>query len=213
MPRESASSPIELEVGRIRELSKNGRHDEALAAADALAVVVPENRDLLYLIAANQRCLNQVREALATLQRLEQQHPRFSLLYQERGHCYVSMRDAPRAIDAFLRGVSLNPALAASWGMLERLYRMMGKAESAATAAEQVGNLERLPPEVVRAGSLFSDGELSAAENILRAYLCNSGNHFEALRLLGRIEHQRNVVYEAEMLLEASIKLAPDYQA
>jgi tetratricopeptide (TPR) repeat protein len=206
-------SPIELEVGRVRELSTSGRHSEALAAAEALAPKVPENRDVLYLIAANQRCLNRINEALETLHRLEQQHPRFSLLYQERGHCYVSMRDAQRAIDAFSRGVSLNPALAASWSMLERLYRMTGEEKNAASAAEQAANLQRLPREVVRAGSLFSDGELSIAENILRTYLLNAGNHFEALRLLGRIEHRLNALDEAELLLGASLKLAPDYRA
>src|SRR5262245_53847412 len=208
----SASSPIEIEVGRIRDLSKSGRNYEALAAAEALTVTMPNNRDLLYLIAANQRCLNRISEALATLHELEQRHPRFSLLYQERGYCYVSMRDAPHAIEAFLRGVSLNPALATSWSMLARLYRMMGELENAATADEQISNLERLPPEVVQAGSLFSDGALSAAENILRAYLLKS-NHFEALRLLGRIEHESNVLHEAELLLEAALKLDPDYQA
>src|SRR5215467_7585333 len=119
MPNASASAPIELAVGRIRELSKSGRHSDALIAAEALAVEAPENRDVLYLIAANQRCLNRIREALATLQCLEQKHPRFSLLYQERGHCYVTLRDVSRAIDAFLRAVSLNSALAMSWNMLE----------------------------------------------------------------------------------------------
>ena len=213
MPGLSASPPIEIEVGRIRELSKNGRHSEALAAAEALAVAVPENRDVLYLIAANQRCLNRIPDALATLQYLEQQHPRFSLLYQERGYCYASLRDAPRAIEAFLRGVNLNPALAASWIMLESLYRMTGDEKNAATAAEHVSTLKQLPPEIVRAGSLFSDGELSAAENILRVYLLNAGNHAEALRLLGRVEHQLNVLDEAEQLLEAALKLAPDYRA
>src|SRR6516225_9769056 len=185
MPGVSAALRVELEVDRIRELSKGGRHVEALAAAEALAVAVPGNRDVLYLVAANQRCLNRIPEALATLQRLEQQHPRFSLLYQERGHCYVSLRDAPRAIDAFLRGVNLNPALRASWSMLERLYRMVGDVKNAAAAAEQVSTLQRLPPEVIQAGSLFSDGELSAAAKILREYQLKSGDHAEALRLLG----------------------------
>src|SRR5215510_15013200 len=162
MPSPPGSSSTEVEVGRIRELSKSRRHDEALAAAEALAVAVPQNRDVLYLLAANQRCLNRIPEALATLQRLEQKHPRFSLLYQERGHCYVTLRDASRAIDAFLRGVSLNPALATSWSMLERLYRMTGDVKNADRAAEYVSNLKQLPPEVVSAGSLFSDGELPA---------------------------------------------------
>jgi hypothetical protein len=70
MPGVSAALRVELEVDRIRELSKGGRHVEALAAAEALAVAVPENRDVLYLVAANQRCLNPIPEALATLQRI-----------------------------------------------------------------------------------------------------------------------------------------------
>jgi tetratricopeptide (TPR) repeat protein len=125
----------------------------------------------------------------------------------------MTLRDAPRAIDAFRRAVDINPALAASWSMLERLYRMTGDIKSAATAAEQVSNLKHLPPEVVRAGSRFSDGDLSAAENILREYLLHAGNHVEAVRLLGRIEQQRGVLDDAELRLEAALKLAPNYRA
>ena len=205
--------PIENEVGRIRELSKGGRHSEALAAAEALVVAAPHGREVLYLMAANQRCLNRIPDALATLQRLEEKHPRFSLLYQERGYCYTTLRDAPRAIDAFQRAVDINPALAASWSMLERLYRMLGDVKNAATAADRVTSLKHLPPEIVQAGSLFSDGELSAAEKILREYLLKIGDHAEALRLLARIEHQREVLDEAELLLEAALKLAPNYLA
>ncbi len=207
------ASPIELEVGRIRELSKDGRHSEALVAAELLAVAAPQNRDLLYLIAANQRCLNRIHAALETLRRMEQLHPRFSLLYQERGYCYTTLRDAPRAIEAFLRGVDINPALAKSWSMLERLFRMTGDARNAAAAAERISSLKNLPPEVVRAGSLFSDGDLSAAENILRAYLRTSSDDVEALRLLARIQHQRDVLDEAESLLEAALEVKPNYVA
>ncbi|HXC31795.1 MAG TPA: sulfotransferase family protein, partial [Verrucomicrobiae bacterium] len=174
---------------------------EALAAAKALVSAAPQNRDVLYLIAINQRCLNRIHDALETSERLEQHHPRFSLLYQERGYCYVTMRDAPRAIDAFLRSVDINPALTASWSMLERLYRMTGDLTNAVVAAERVAALKRLPPEVVQAGSLFSDGGLSAAEDILQAYLLKSGDDAEALRLLARIKHQHEVLDEAELLI------------
>jgi tetratricopeptide (TPR) repeat protein len=213
MQSSSVSSPMELEVGRIRELSKGGHHGEALAAAEELAAAGGQGRDVLYLMAANQRCLNRIHESLATLQRLEQQNPRFSLLYQERGYCYMTLRDAPRAIDAFLRAVDINPALTASWTMLERLYRMTRDVKNAETAAERVCALKRLPPEVAQAGSLFSDGELSAAGNILRTYLLKSRDDVEALRLLARIEHQRDALDDAELLLESALKLASDYAA
>ena len=213
MATPQASSHVQPEVARIRELSKLGRHREALAAAEALAGKARASRDVLYLIAANQRCLNHTCEALATLERLEQQYPRFSLLYQERGYCYVNLRDLPRAIDAFWRAVTFNPALTTSWIMLERLYHRTGESRRAAEASHQVALLNQLPSDVVRAGSLFSDGELEVAETILRRYLAGGCNHVEALRLLARIEHQRNGLEEAERLLEGVLKLTPNHRA
>jgi tetratricopeptide (TPR) repeat protein len=206
-------SPVELEMRRIREIAQHGRYAEALEAAETLAAQVPENRDALYLIALNQRYLHRISDALATLERLGQLHPRFSRLYQERGHCFVALRDAPQAIDAFLRGVNINPALPASWSMLEGLYRKTGDATNAATAAQHVATLKRLPPEVVQATSLFSDGDLIPAENIVRAYLLRYGNHVEAMRLLARIGMARDVLDDAELLLDAVLTLAPDYRA
>ena len=209
----SPPAPIEQELGRIRELSKKGQHLDALSAAEALLAAAPQNRHALYLIAANQRCLNRIEEALEALRRLEQEHPRFSLLYQERGYCFMTLLDPPRAIDAFLRAVEINPALPASWSMLECLYRQLGHERKAAAAAEQVSVLKRLAPEVIRAGSLFSDGELAVAESILREYLPRSGDDVEALRMLARIDLQCNELEEAESLLENVLRLKPDYIA
>jgi tetratricopeptide (TPR) repeat protein len=213
MSSPAPSSPYDFEVARIRDLSRRGRHGEALAEAESLSAEAPGSRDVLYLIAANLRCLNRIAEALKTLERLEQQHPRFSLLHQERGYCYATLREAPRAIDSFLRAVNINPALADSWRMLERIYGMTGDLGNQATAAGQVATLQRLPPEIVRAGSLFSDGDFSAAENLLRAFVLKGGNHVEAMRLLARIERQRDALDDAERLLEAALKAAPNYHA
>ncbi len=201
------------DADRIRDLSKAGRHAEALAAAETLADAEPQNRDALYLVAANQRSLNRTHDALETLRRLERQHPRFSLLYQERGYCYMTLRDVPCAINAFLRAVDINPALLASWTMLERLYRVTGDSTNAMAAAKRLSALKQLAPEVVHAGSRFSDGDLSAAESILRPYLLQSAGDVEALRLLARIKHQLGVLDDAELLLETALKLAPNYVA
>ena len=146
----SSSSSAELEVSRIRELSKGQRYGEALAAAAALAVELPAHRDVLYLIATNQRCLQRVPAALATLERLEQQHPHFALLYQERGYCLVSLGNAAGAIDAFQTAVSLNPLLLAGWGMLERVSRASGNGPAAELAAARIAALRRLPPQAMQ---------------------------------------------------------------
>jgi tetratricopeptide (TPR) repeat protein len=209
----SHASAVELEVRRIRQLVAERQFAQGLAAADALLVTVPENRDVLYLRAHAQRLLGDLPAALATLAGLEHLHPRFSRLYQERGHCYVALKRAPEAIDAFLRGVHINPALPASWSMLEGLYRIAGQAENAAQAAAQVATLKKLPPEVVTATVLFSDGELAEAEHLIRAFLVKHGHHIEAMRLLARIGIERDVLDDAQLLLEAVLDLAPDYHA
>jgi tetratricopeptide (TPR) repeat protein len=208
-----APSTVELEVRRACGLLESRQYARALETGEALALKVPENRDVLYLMALSLRYLNRIPEALAILARLEQHHPAFSRLHQERGHCHVALKDAPQAIDAFLRGVNINPALPASWSMLEGLYRMTGNMENAGMAAAHVATLNRLPPEVLQATSLFSDGDLAAAEVIIRAFLVKHGNDVEALRLLGRIAFKRDVLDDAQLLLESVLAQAPDYRA
>ncbi len=207
----SHPSPVELEVRRIRGLVTERRFTAGLRAAEALLLVVPENRDVLYLRALAQRHLGDIPAALVTLDALEKLHARFSRLYQERGHCHVALKQAAAAIDAFLRAVRINPALPASWSMLEGLYRMTGQAANAAEAAAHVATLKKLPREVVTASALFSDGELTAAEHVIRAFLLSHGHHVEAMRLLARIGIERDVLDDAQLLLEAVLDVAPDY--
>ncbi len=107
------SSSVEQDVARLRRAQTQGRHEEALRGAEALLVRLPENRDLLLIAASSLRHLSRLPEALATLDRLERVQPRFSLMHQERGLCHVALKDAPRAIDALLRAVNINPALPA----------------------------------------------------------------------------------------------------
>jgi tetratricopeptide (TPR) repeat protein len=207
------TSPVEAEVLRIRALIEGQQFGAALGAAETLGLAVPENRDVLYMTAVSLRYLNRIPEALAVLERLQRLHPGFSRLYQERGNCFVALRDAPRAIDAFLNAVNLNPALPASWRTLQTLYRMTRQADNAQMAAGHVAALERLPVEIVTATALFSDGELIPAEAMTRAYLLKHGNHIEAMRLLARIGLAHDVLDDADILLDAVLQLAPDYRA
>ena len=185
----------------------------ALDASNALALTVPQNRDVLYMIAVCLRYLGRVAEALSALDTLQAVYPRFSRLFQERGNCYVAMREAPRAIDAFLRAVNLNPALPASWRTLQSLYRMTGNARDAELAAAHIATLDRLAPEVVTATAMFCDGDFALAEQVIRPYLLQHGDDVEAMRLLARIGMELDVLDDAEVLLEAVLLKAPDYDA
>ena len=198
---------------RLRELLRQHHFSEALTTAQAVLAESPGQRDALLTMAIAQRFLGRIPQALETLAALERQHPRFSRLYEERGRCFVAQRQAAPAIEAFLKAVHLNHALPGAWGMLEGLYRMQGEKKDAATAAGQVATLRALPQEIVVATGLFMDGELEAAEALIRAYLLKNGDHIEAMRLLARIGMAHRVYVDAQVLLAAVLERQPDYRA
>ncbi len=134
-------------------------------------------------------------------------------MHQERGLCHVARKDAPAAIEALLTAVNINPALPMSWRMLEGVYRIAGDTANAAIAAEHVATLAALPPAVVNATSLFADEDLAPAEEIVRTYLLRHGDHPEAMRLLARIGMAREIYDDAETLLDAVLRIAPDHHA
>jgi tetratricopeptide (TPR) repeat protein len=206
-----AYSPIALEVERIRVLLREQQFEAAATAASALAARVPENRDALYLKALAERQSRRLADALATLETLERVHPNSSLLYQERGHCHVARKDAAKAIQAYEQAVRINPALPATWSMLEGLYKLLGQDGQRRIAAAHGRRLSTMPPDVIKATGLFCEGDLIAAEKLVRAHLINQGEHPEALRLLARVAISRDVLDEAEVLLEAAVQLDPDY--
>ena len=206
-------SPVELEIQRIHGLMEKSLFTDALDAANRAAAQHPKNRDALYMVAVSQRYLQRVPDALATLARLEAVHPRFSRLYQERGHCHIALKDAAGAVEAFLRAVNLNPALPASWSKLEVLYRMTGQADNAQMAADHVATLAKLAPPIVTATAFFSDGDLAVAEQIVRQHLVAHGDDVEGMRLLARIGLELDVLDDGELLLESVLQLAPGYHA
>jgi tetratricopeptide (TPR) repeat protein len=204
-------SRIESEVMRLRALMEKGQFAAALSGATELLEEVPENRDVWYTIAVSQRYLQRIPDALATLDRFEKIHPEYSRLFQERGHCYVALRQAEPAIQAFQRAVNINPSLHASWNALRVLFKMTGLAAESENAAAHLETLAKLPTEVLTATSMFADGETFPAERLIRDYLLKHGNHVEAMRLLAKIGMKLDVLDDAEFLLESALMLAPDY--
>jgi tetratricopeptide (TPR) repeat protein len=202
-----------MDSSRIRALLRERKFAAALAAGEALLAEAPDHRDALLFVAIAERCLGRVEGALKTLATLERHHPAFSRLYEERGGCYVELKQAPKAIEAFLRAVNINHAMPGSWAMLDGLYRLTGQADNAAMAASHVATLKKIPPDIVTATGLFMDGDLNEAEAIIRGYLLKHGNQVEAMRLLARIGIARKVFDDAELLLTAVLELAPEYRA
>ncbi len=206
-------SRIEAEVLRARALAKRGQFAEALSVAQALLAEVPENRDVLYLVAVSQRYIGRIADALRTLARFEAVHPDYGRLYQESGHCYRAVGEADAAIAAYEQAVARNHTLSASWSALRDLYAARGRRVDADNAAAHLAALAKLPAPVVHATNLFLEGELYAAEQLVRQFLRTHGDHIEAMRLLAQIGVKLEILDDAEFLLESVLVFAPDYRA
>ncbi len=192
-------------------LQANDDHAGAVAGANRLLEAHPDDRDLLLIAAHSLRMMKQTDAALAMLERLAGHHPRFSQLFLERGLCHVAQRDAPAAIADLRTAVTINPALAMGWRMLDGLFRMTGDTAGADLAAKHCAHLASLPPSIVQAKMLFAEGEADHAETLIRRFLLDAGDHPEAMRLLAQIGHMRNVLDDAETLYAGVLAMVPDH--
>lgn len=149
--------------------------------------------------------------ALATLAELELAHPQSGLLWQERALCHQAQGDTAAAEQAFKRAVQLNDALPESWRALIALHSAAAQPAEADLAAACVAKLRSLPPPLLRGSSLLNEGQTEAAEQVVREYLRNRGPHVEGMRLLAQVAIKREVLDDAELLLEEVLDRAPDY--
>ncbi len=211
----SLASPSDLddELKRLQVLVEQRRFDEVLAATAVRLEEFPANRDLLYVRAVALRLQMRIPEALQTLETLEDSHPMYPRLFQERGLCYVGLRQAPEAMKALERAVAINPALPTSWRTLQSLYRMAARPSEADIAGQHVAKLATLPVEVVTARSMLADGNIREAEDLIRGYLARTPGDIEAMRVLAMILYQREVSKDAVVLLQTVLEKAPDYHA
>ena len=206
-----SAASLETDIRALHALQAKGDFAAAAAGARRLLPQDPTNRDLLLIEAHSLRMMQRTDDALAALGRLALHHPGFSQMFLERGLCHVARRDAPSAIGDLRTAVTANPALAMGWRMLDGLYRMTGDMKSAEIAGRHFAHLASIPPPIVQAKVLFADGELDAAEALIRRFLVEAGDHPEAMRVLAQIGHRRNVLDDAEALYEGVLALVPDH--
>jgi tetratricopeptide (TPR) repeat protein len=201
----ASSSRIEGEVRRAHALLKQHRFGESLEIAKMLEQVVPENRDVLYLIAVNQRRLGRIADALKALLRLEKIHPTFGRLFQERGHCYRSVGEVVAAATSYAQAVLLNGALVASWRALAELSSVLGQVNRAEDAYSRLAELQATPRELVHASGMLAEGDIQGADRVLRRFLQRHVKNVQAMRLLAQIGVKLGVLEEAEFLLESAL--------
>jgi tetratricopeptide (TPR) repeat protein len=173
---------------------------------------LPDSREALYRLAVSQRRAQRIPEAIATLKQLESRYPPFGSLFEEVGLCLLLANEPAKALLAFTRAVELNNCLLESWRVLEQLQRAAGHATQAEKALAQLKILSALPGGIQLACSKFFDGDRVLAEELVRQYVATHGEHVEALRLLAKMATDAGAEYDAELMLQRAVVLAPEHE-
>lgn len=198
-----------MSADHAKEALQAGRLAEAEALARNGLTAVPDDRDLLYVMAVAQRYQGKLDDALATLERLTAAHPDYARAEQERGHVLVALDRPDGARAAYARAVAGNPTLIASWRALVALNADdPGEAERARAEVSYLGALHK---ELLAVASKIYEGRLQPAEELCRRYLRAHPTDVEAMRLLADIGTRLHVYDDAEYLLESALEFEPDY--
>lgn len=197
-------------VRKSRALLRQRRFLESLEIVERLGRDFPGNRDAMYLVAVNQRYLGRVADALKTLATLENCHPQFGRLFQERGHCYRTVGETAAAVIAYEQAVDLNSALTASWRALSDLYESLGRMAEAQKARREYLRLRSTAQDVVHASGRLIEGDVLGAERLLRRHLRTHVTDVEAMRLLAQVGVKLDVLDDAEFLLESVLALSAE---
>ena len=148
--------------------------------------------------------------ATALLGELSSDFPSSGLLWQERALCLQLQGDAAAGA-AFRRAVELNDTLVESWLALVELFRVAGQEAEAQHASACIAKLRSLPSALLQASSLLNEGRVDEAEAQVRDYFHRHGPHLDALRLLAQVRIKRDVLDDAELLLEEVLEKSPEY--
>ena len=100
-PRTPPLAPLNWNYRGCARCTSSQKFAETLAARQALLAGASAPRDPLLFAAIAQRIWADSRGIARRCEAWKQHHPRFSRLHEERGRCYVDLRQAPQAIEAF----------------------------------------------------------------------------------------------------------------
>lgn len=207
-------SNVDSKIDQPLEQARSLAQQEKYAAALECLAGMPDAQDnveALYVAAVCQRRLGHCDHALATLQRLLSLHAHHARAWQERGQCYLALKDLNSAQQCFAQAVDINPALLGSWRTLVALYGKNGLHELRLAAQEQVRQLEHLAPELQAVKGFLHENRINEADRLCRQYLQANKQDVEAMRLLADIAAQSRILDDAEFILESAVAFEPQH--
>ncbi|MCE2406867.1 MAG: tetratricopeptide repeat protein, partial [Pseudomonadales bacterium] len=109
--RKRSGASLEAEVQKAQDLLRAGQAKQAREFLEPLVSRHPNQTELQYCYAVTQRLLGQLSDALASIQSVLKQTPRYGRAFQELAYIYLAHGETEHANHAFRQAVEHNPGL------------------------------------------------------------------------------------------------------
>ena len=182
--------------------------DAANRIIAGLATAHPDDPNVRYLACLLLRLQGRNDEAMQSLQSLTSDVPDHARAFQEMTTVALAINEPKLAHAAAERAVELDPALMQCWQFLIPLRRKFSPS-SAEAAAAQLEFLRSLPPELRTVISYLANNKVQDAERLAKHFLRDNKTHPEGMRLLAEVLTRKNILDEAQFLLETLVALQP----
>ena len=182
--------------------------DAANRIIAGLATAHPDDPNVRYLACLLLRLQGRNDEAMQSLQSLTSDVPDHARAFQEMTTVALAINEPKLAKAAAERAVELDPALMQCWQFLIPLRRKFSPS-SAEAAAAQLDFLRSLPPELRTVISYLANNKVQDAERLAKHFLRDNKTHPEGMRLLAEVLTRKNILDEAQFLLETLVALQP----
>ena len=195
---------------KIHKAVKEYRFNDALILIKNNLLKDKEHKDSLYLAAVCCRYLKQHKNSKIFLKRLLTVAPDMGRAYQELGHLYRDIGDEKQSIVYYRQATDHNPALLASWKLLNQFFIKSKNDGSAKHTLEKINQLESLPSILLHINQIFHEGNLKEAEFKCRQFLKKNPKNIHAMGILSDIASRLGHLDDAEYLLEKAVLFSPN---
>ncbi|MBT5723248.1 MAG: hypothetical protein HOI74_04425 [Gammaproteobacteria bacterium] len=203
----STAAPSQLLEDIQRKLA-SGDLRTAGEMIDKLLLEFSRDPNLGYLSALRYRLGGDAARALQSLSDLTSSFPGLARAHQEVAINSLSLNLPKQALGAAERAVDLDGSLLTCWKLLAPLYARFAP-EKLDTAEQQIAFLKSQPQELRTVMSYLSQDMLNDAERLCKYFLRDNKTHPEGMRLLSEVLTRKNILDEAQFLLETLHKLEP----
>ena len=189
--------------------------DPTLAAEQAGEILkaAPGHPQARLMLAIAQRLGGDAPAALALLEPLTREQPKWAQAQLELGLALGAAHQGEPAVAALRRAVELKPEMADAWSALgDHLTAMGDPAGADAAYARQIKASTR-DPRLLSAASALVDNRLPEAEAMLRARLIENPTDVAAIRMFAEVAARLGRNEDAANLLARCLELAPSFAA